>query len=110
MAYLSVRHCIPRNKQFRIDVVQIPLEALASQIPPQLLPVADISVGPLVVADPLIVVLGVVVQPNFGQSHRVSSQDVDTATPLVGGAFPKDVTNMGTRDDLQSSSAHPRLE
>lgn len=48
----------------------------------------------LVVAYPLIVILGVLVQPHFAQPYAVPLEHVHAAAPLVGRTFPKDVTHV----------------
>jgi hypothetical protein len=56
-----------------------------------------------VVTYPLIVVLGVLVQPYFAQPDAVPLEHVHAAAPLVRRAFPKDVTHVRARHDLQGA-------
>lgn len=93
VTYLAIGHRIAGYEELRIDVVQIPLEALAAQIVatareinnevdtfslhlslsllylPQLQAITDVTIVALVVANALIVVLGVVIHPDLGQAY-----------------------------------------
>jgi hypothetical protein len=108
--YLSAGHGFAGDEQFGVDGVQVPLEVLAAEVLAQRPPRADVPEVALVVAYPLVVVLGVLVQPHFGQTNGIPPQHVHAAAPLVRRALPEDVTDVGTRHDLQGAPAHPRLE
>lgn len=92
VTYLAIGHRIAGYEELRIDVVQIPFEALAAQIVarereinnevdtfsfislsflylPQLQAITDVTIVALVVANALIVVLGVVIHPDLGQPY-----------------------------------------
>lgn len=62
----------------------------------------------LVVTYPLIVVLGVLVQPHFAQPYAVPLEHVHAAAPLVGRTFSEDVTHVRARHDFQG--AYERIE
>lgn len=62
------------------------------------------------VADSLIVVLGVLVHPDLGQTHRVTLQHVDAGAPLVGRPLAEDVADVRAGHDLQGAATHPRLQ
>lgn len=107
---LSRSNGISGHEQLRVDVLQVPLERLAAQVVPQLLPLAHVAEVAQVVADPLVVVLLVLVEPDLGQADGVPLENVDSRAPLVGGALAEDVAHVGARHDLQGAPAHPRLE
>lgn len=92
VTYLAIGHRIAGYEELRIDVVQIPFEALAAQIVarereinnevdtfsfislfllylPQLQSITDVTIVALVIANALIVVLGVVIHPDLGQPY-----------------------------------------
>ena len=53
-----------------------------------------------IMSNPVVVVLFVVVEPDFSEPDRVPPEDVDAGPPLVGRPLPEDVTHMGTGNDL----------
>lgn len=57
----------------------------------------------LVVTYPLIVVLGVLVQPYFAQPYAVPLEHVHAATPLVRRTLPEDVTHVRAWHNFQSA-------
>lgn len=67
--HLSRRYCLSWYEELWIYVVQVPFEAPATQSLSQLSSGSHIPVVAFVVADPLIIVLGVLVQPHLGQTH-----------------------------------------
>lgn len=48
----------------------------------------------LVVTYPLVVVLGILVQPHLAQSYAVPLEHVHAAPPLVRRPFPEDVSHV----------------
>ena len=86
--YLSRGHGLSGDEEFRVDVVEVPLEGLAFKTVSQLPPGADVAKVAEVEADALVVVLLEVVEPDLGEADGVPPQDVDAAPPLVGGALP----------------------
>lgn len=62
------------------------------------------------VIDPFIVVLLVVVQPNFSNTNRVTFQDVTFSGPLVWTSASKYVSDMRTQYLLQRTPTHPHLQ
>lgn len=62
-----------------------------------------------VVTYPLIVVLGVLIQPHFAQPYAVPLEHVYAAAPLVRRAFPEDVTHVRARHDFQGACEHVEL-
>lgn len=102
---------------------------------PELDATADITVVALIVADALVVVLGVLVHPYFRQTHAVPLQHVypgaplkvcqekqkeatlttlthspNSETNLIRRAFPEYMADMRARNDFQRTAAHPCLE
>lgn len=63
-----------------------------------------------IVANPLVIVLGVIVHPHFGKSDRVLFQHVNARPPLVRRSFSEYMADMRTRHDLQRSTTHPSLK
>jgi len=57
----------------------------------------------LVVTYPLIVVLGVLIQPHFAQPYAVPLEHVHAVAPLVRRTFPEDVTHVRARHDFQGA-------
>lgn len=48
----------------------------------------------LIVTYPLVVVLGVLIQPYFAEPYTVPLEHVHAASPLVRRTFPEDVTDV----------------
>ena len=63
----------------------------------------------LFVADALVVIFGIFVEPDLGQADVVALEDVDSGAPLVGRAFTENVADVRAGDDLQHAAAHPSL-
>ena len=108
----SVPEVGPRQGQFRVHILQIPLEGLATQCFPELESVTNIPVVPLANVWSLgVVILLVVVHPCFNKTHVVLSEGV-THTPWerVGVPCSEYVAHMGAGDDFQLPPAHPDLE
>jgi hypothetical protein len=63
-----------------------------------------------IVTDTLVVIFGIFIQPDLGQSNVVTFKDVNSTAPLVRRSFAEDVTYVATRDDFQCSTTHPRLK
>lgn len=59
---------------------------------------------------PLVVVLGVLVQPHFAQPYAVPLEHVHAATPLVRRTFPEDVAHVWARHDFQGAWNQPPVE
>lgn len=49
----------------------------------------------------------VVVEPHFGNTHRVLAHDVDAGQPLVGRTFAEYVSDVAARHREQLAAAHP---
>ena len=64
----------------------------------------------LIVADPLVVIFGIFVEPDFRQPDIVALEHIDATSPLVGRPFAEDVAHVTARNNLQSSTAHPSLQ
>lgn len=108
--YLSTGDRLPRNKQFRIDRVQIPFEAFTLQAIAQLDTFTDIAEIALLIANSLIIIFRKFIEPHFGQTYTVASQHVHAAPPFVRRSFPEDVAHMGAGYNFQCAAAHPRFE
>jgi len=63
-----------------------------------------------VVTYTLVVVLGIFVQPDFGQSNVVTFKDINSTAPFVRRSFAKDMAHVATRNDFQCSTTHPSLQ
>jgi hypothetical protein len=61
----STGNCLARYKQFRIDLIEEPLEAFTLKLVAKFLPRGDVSKVTKIVPDPVIVILFIVVQPNL---------------------------------------------
>lgn len=61
-------------------------------------------------ANSVVIVFFVVVQPHFGQTDRVLSENIHSTSPFVRRAFPEYMAHMRAWNNLQSSSTHPSLE
>lgn len=57
----------------------------------------------LVVTYPLVVVLGILVQPHFAQPYAVPLEHVHAAAPLVRRTFAEDVAHVRARHDFQGT-------
>lgn len=57
----------------------------------------------LVVTYPLVVVLGILVQPHLAQSYAVPLEHVHAAPPLVRRPFPEDVSHVWAGHDFQGA-------
>jgi hypothetical protein len=97
------------NKELGIDVVQVPLEALALEVLAQFLPARHIAVVPKIMTDAVVVVLLEVVEPDLRQPDGVAAEDVDAGAPLVRRPLAEDVSDVGAGDNLQGAAAHPGL-
>lgn len=65
VTYLSMSNRFSRDKQFRIDVFQVPFERFAAEIFSQCFAAADITVVPFIVTYTLIIIFGVIIEPNL---------------------------------------------
>lgn len=77
-----MRHCLAGNKQLGVDGVQVPLEGLTLELVPQLHSLGNIPKVSLVVANALVIIFGIIVQPNLGQPNRIPFQHINTRSPL----------------------------
>ena len=71
-----------RYGQFRIDLVEEPLETLALKLIPKFLPRADISKVAKVVSDTVVVILFIVVQPNLRSFGGFPPKETECSTHL----------------------------
>lgn len=62
-----------------------------------------------IVSNPLVIILLIIIHPNFSQTNWIANKNVDTSFPFIWTSTSKYVTNMGTRDYLQDSTTHPSL-
>ena len=107
---VALSHSVARDEQLGKDCVQIPLEALALQVLPELLPTADVPVLAQLVPDPVVVILLVLVQPDLGEPDAVPDHYVHVAPPLIRRPLAEDVAHMAAGNYLHCTAAHPGLE
>lgn len=62
-----------------------------------------------VITKSLIVVLLIVIHPNFSKSDGVLLDDIGSCSPGIGAPMSEDVSHVRTQNLLQSSPAHPHL-
>lgn len=96
-----------RDVDIRIDVLQVPLEVLTSQLGPEPPPVCHVPKGfQASVGVTVVVQLLVVVHPDLGSTHAVGQG----LTPRIGGLLGEDVAHVGAGVDLQAAPALPDPE
>ncbi len=106
-------HVLVVDEHLRVNVVQIPLEALAVELFAECDALADVS--EIVFRSRILAVCVeeafVVVEPDFGQSLVVATHDISAmlARHVVRMAVAIDVTHPTARHKLQRAAAHPRL-
>lgn len=63
----------------------------------------EVWMAHLVVTYPLVVVLGILVQPHLAQPYAVPLEHVHAASPLVRRPFPEDVSHVRAGHDFQGA-------
>lgn len=63
----------------------------------------EVWMAHLVVTYPLVVVLGILVQPHLAQPYAVPLEHVHAAAPLVRRPFPEDVSHVRAGHDFQGA-------
>ena len=78
----STGNCLARYEQFRIDLIEEPLEALALKLVAKFLTRADISKVAKVVPNTVVVILFIVVQPNLRSFGGFPPKETECSTHL----------------------------
>ena len=108
-----VEHVLVIDEHFRIDVVQVPLEAGAVEAFAERDSLANVAKVVLVQHAVAVSVVEafVLVEPDLGEAFVVAAHDVATmlAGHVVRVSVTIDVTHSAARHELQTTTTHPCL-